>query len=100
MRPTAEDFLAALRGRFKRTSRTGDRSLKVCSGDLHEEVGSYPGTDHRMPTCCRVMRDEMTQADKVLAARPSGQRGVARDPLLPATEPLTWPRCGTGAGQN
>ncbi len=35
-----------------------------------KRFGSSPGTYHRMPTCCQMMHDEMTQADEVLTAPP------------------------------
>ncbi len=72
MRPAAEDFRAALRARFERATETGKKSLEVRSGDLHGEVGGYPGPDHRMPTCCAVMRGEMTNSDEVINAPPKG----------------------------
>ena len=74
----AEDFWAALRGRFKRAAEMGETSLEVRSGDLHEEVGGYPGSNHRMPTCCEVMRGEMTKADEVLAEPPKGNGAKVR----------------------
>ena len=48
MTPTADDFRTALRGRFERVTEEGKRSVEVRSGDLHEEVGGYPGANHRM----------------------------------------------------
>ena len=41
-------------------------------GDLHEEVGGYPGSDHRMPSCCSVMRGEMASGDAVVHQPPKG----------------------------
>jgi len=37
--------------------------------------GSYPGPNHRMPVCCKVMKDAMAPdyGDKVLQEPPSGQ---------------------------
>ncbi|MXY35106.1 MAG: HNH endonuclease [Boseongicola sp. SB0664_bin_43] len=73
MRPAAEDFRAALRNRFERATEAGKKSLEVRSGELHKEVGGYPGLDHRMPTCCDVMRGEMTKADELVSAPPKGK---------------------------
>ena len=72
MGQTAEDFRAVLRARLQRATETGEMSLDVRSGDLHREVGGYPGQDHRMPVCCQVMRGEMTKADELVTAPPKG----------------------------
>ena len=72
MGPAAEDFRAALRARLHRATEAGQMSPEVRSGDLHREVGGYPGPDHRMPVCRRVMRGEMTKADELVTAPPKG----------------------------
>ena len=72
MPPTADEFRAALRGRFDRATEEGKRSLEIRSGDLHEEVGGYPGSNHRMRNCCSVMRSEMTEGDVEVDAPPKG----------------------------
>ncbi len=72
MRPAAEDFRAALRDRLERATEMGETSLEVRAGDLHGKVGGYLGPDHRMPTCCEVMRGEMTKSDEVVDAPPKG----------------------------
>jgi len=53
------------------------RSLKltgvvVKSGNLHRLVCGYPGSNHRMPICCDVMKHKMNDGDEVLAEPPSG----------------------------
>lgn len=73
MGPAAEEFRAELRARLQRATEAGQMSLEVRSGDLHKEVGGYAGLDHRMPTCCSVMRGEMTNEDEELAASPKGK---------------------------
>lgn len=72
MPPTADDFRSALRGRFDRATEEGKTSVEVRSGHLHEEVGGYPGSNHRMRNCCRVMRSEMTEGDVEVDAPPKG----------------------------
>ncbi|MDE0521094.1 MAG: hypothetical protein OXH79_03960 [Boseongicola sp.] len=72
MGPAAEEFRTALRARLQRATEAGEMSLEVRSGDLHREVGDYPGPDHRMPVCCQVMRGEMTKADELVTAPPKG----------------------------
>ena len=72
MPPTADDFRSALRGRFDRAPEEGKTSVEVRSGHLHEEVGGYPGSNHRMRNCCRVMRSEVTEGDVEVDAPPKG----------------------------
>lgn len=47
-------------------------SIQLTSKTLHLGVGSYPGLNHRMPTCCRVMKDAMQHGDKIIAEPPKG----------------------------
>jgi 5-methylcytosine-specific restriction protein A len=44
----------------------------ITAGQLHRDVGGYPGPSHRMPVCCSVMRQEMSHRDKVVAEPPKG----------------------------
>ena len=71
--PTKEDFEIALQTRFQRAKEQGERSIVVKSGDLHQEVGGYPGHNHRMPLCCAVMREMMREGDTVDSSPESGQ---------------------------
>ena len=82
---TADDFRNELAGLFEAASRAGRGTVVVRSGDLHRAVGGYPGNNHRMPMCCRVMYAEMVEGvDEVLSAPPSGQgASVAIEYLLP-----------------
>jgi|LSQX01.2.fsa_nt_gb 5-methylcytosine-specific restriction protein A len=70
--PTVRDFRAELEERFAAATRDGSPYIDICSGDLHKSIGWYPGPDHRMPTCCRVMRDMMRLGDTVLEEPPKG----------------------------
>jgi 5-methylcytosine-specific restriction protein A len=47
--------------------------VDVNSGDLHRQVGGYPGRNHRMPVCCEVMYGKMKGDDAVLSAPPKGK---------------------------
>ena len=69
---TRNDFRKALHARFERAAGGGLEYVWVQSGDLHREVGGYPGENHRMSLCCSVMRDEMYRADLLLEAPPAG----------------------------
>lgn len=46
--------------------------VDVNAGDIHREVGGYPGTNHRMPVCCSTMRDLMKADDEIIASPPKG----------------------------
>ena len=71
--PKAEDFRNALRALFEEAERNGLSYIDIQAGDLHRRVGGYPGTNHRMPQCCDVMRAIMTSNDVILSAPPSGR---------------------------
>lgn len=70
---TADDFRRALAERFDQAARAGSPHVDIKSGELHREVGGYPGHDHRMPLCCNVMNEATRAGDKVLSAPPSGK---------------------------
>ena len=72
MAPKAETFRNALMDEFRRSEAEGKPYLDIRSGDLHRQVGGYPGHDHRMPVCCKAMRDEMQPSDEELEAPPKG----------------------------
>ena len=71
--PTTPDFRRELFAQFARAESRGESSVIIRAGDLHESVGGYPGTDHRMATCSKVMHDEKRAGDQVLTAPPSGK---------------------------
>jgi hypothetical protein len=55
-------------------------TVEINSGQLHREVGGYPGQNHRMPICCAVMRSEMSAGDAILEDSEEAGR-FAHDPL-------------------
>ena len=64
--PTSGDFQRCLEAVLRKAGRNGLSSVVVQSGELHRIVGDYPGKDHRMPTCCRVMIKRMRGGDRRL----------------------------------
>jgi hypothetical protein len=70
--PVANDFWLRLFDLFNDATSAGERSIDVQAGQLHKSAGWYPGPNHRMPMCCRVMRDEMQPGDLVVAEPPKG----------------------------
>jgi len=68
-----DDFRSALRELKAKAKAQGKTEITISAGQLHRTVGGYPSTNHRMPICCRIMREEMRPGDKVIAAPPRGQ---------------------------
>lgn len=73
MPPKAEDFQIALDKTFKGAEHGKKKYVDVLSRDLHRKVGGYPGQDHRMPTCCSVMKSNIQQNDVILEQPPKGK---------------------------
>lgn len=46
--------------------------IELVSGDIHREIGGYPGANHRMPTCCNAMRDLMSNDDEIVYSPKKG----------------------------
>jgi len=73
MIPTAEVFADQLNTLFQNATNQGINSIDITSGDLHREVGGYPGQNHRMPTCCYVMKENMKLGDTILSQPEKGK---------------------------
>ncbi len=71
--PSTSDLEIALQGLITLAQEEGKPYLDVVSGDLHKMVGGYPGTQHRMPLCCDVMRNAMKPTDEVLNSPRKGK---------------------------
>jgi len=69
---TSDLFRAALSARLSASERLGTDHLEISAGELHREVGGYPGIDHKLPSCCRVMRAMMRPADEIVRSSPKG----------------------------
>jgi hypothetical protein len=72
-RPTAainiDTFRSALR---KKLSESQGDSVVVTSRELHILVGGYPSRNHRMPTCCRAMREAKQPGDEEIGGPQKG----------------------------
>lgn len=66
-------FAEVLEDIFEKAKAEGKDYIDVESGYLHRIVGGYPGRNHRMPLCCKVMRSFMNKNDIVLYSPPSGK---------------------------
>lgn len=76
--PTRADFQRVLDSIFKQAESKGLKFIDVTAGDLHRKVGGYPGSNHRMPVCCHVMKQNMQEGDIILYQPPSGQGASLR----------------------
>lgn len=72
MSPNAEGFRKALSAVFESCSLAGKDIVEIRAGDLHREVGDYPGPNHRLSVCCYVMTKEIRDGDEILQTTPSG----------------------------
>ena len=70
---SGDAFRSALQEMLQAADNLGLVAVEVNSGKLHRKVGGYPGSSHRMPVCCDVMRQEMSGADSVVSEPESGQ---------------------------
>jgi HEAT repeat protein len=70
--PNSDDFKNELLSELANATNENKAYLDVRSGDLHRIVGSYPGSHHRMPVCCNVMRQMMNEDDEILEQPPKG----------------------------
>jgi hypothetical protein len=70
---TSRPFRLALQCRFEEAGRHSLDFVDVNAGDLHREVGGYPGKSHHMPTCCDIMRNSMLPGDTILNEPPKGR---------------------------
>jgi len=71
--PTPDDFRKELRRQLDLAKAGGRREVVVNAGELHRVVGNYPDPKkHRMPECCRIMREEMKVGDEIVSQPPKG----------------------------
>jgi len=70
--PTVKDFQRELDRIFDEAMKQGRSFVDVVARDLHNPVGGYSGSNHRMPSCCDVMRKNMKAGDEILSGPPSG----------------------------
>lgn len=73
--PNADDFRNELHRLMLEAMKAGETFAEIKAGALHRRVGDYPGTNHRMPVCCGVMRKAFSahSGDIVVAEPPKGQ---------------------------
>jgi 5-methylcytosine-specific restriction protein A len=81
-----DDFRTAIRGLLGDAQRHEKGSLIVTAGELHRQLGGYPGPNHRMPACCGAMRSLMRDGDVCVGGPEKGNgASLAIRYLLPRT---------------
>jgi hypothetical protein len=82
--PKKQDFEKELNRQLGVAQAQGKSHIDINSGELHRDVGGYPGRDHRMPICCDVMTNEMKGTDRILNQPKKGRgAGLTIRYLLP-----------------
>ena len=71
--PTANDFQEYLDALFLDALKQRISYIDIKAGELHRQVGDYPQSNHRMPTCCVVMIKNMREGDEILYQPPKGK---------------------------
>ncbi len=64
--PDTQTFKQALLQTLKVAQNKGLKEITVNAGELHRQVGGYPGTNNRMATCTMVLKNEMTDGDIII----------------------------------
>ena len=78
MQATAGAFRAKLTDLLQLAESAGFDAVEISAGKLHRLVGGYPGTNHRMPVACDVLRQEIQGTDQILSEPESGQGASLR----------------------
>jgi len=63
---STNDFRTAIQDLLAKAERDGKKAVIVVAGDLHRQLGDYPGPNHRMPACCGAMRSLMRAGDTIV----------------------------------
>ena len=75
--PKAVDFRAELRRQLAIAQSQKLPQVDINAGELHRDVGGYPGPDNRMPNCCQVMKGERKSGDTIVAGKQLKSAGAS-----------------------
>lgn len=70
-----KDFEKAIKEKIDLAYCTNKKYIEIKAGDLHRELGGYPGCNHRMPCCCNAMKKFFKQEDEIIYEPPK-KRGA------------------------
>lgn len=65
-------FDQAIEAQVARAEEQGRPHVEINAGELHRQLGGYPGTLHRMPVACAALRAAMKEGDMVTFEPPKG----------------------------
>lgn len=69
---TADIFRKEIERLKNDAKEKGYKYIDITSGEVHRNVGGYPGKNHRMPSCCEVMKSMRTANDEIVNEPPKG----------------------------
>lgn len=75
--PKAVDFRSELRRQLSQSQKRLLPHVDINAGELHRDVGGYPGPGHGMPNCCQVMKGEMRTGDTIVGGKQLRSAGAA-----------------------
>ncbi len=75
-RPISEQFRNALDALFVAAEQVGHQWIDVNCGRLHQDVGGYLGTRHKIRECCDTMNAARRPGDRIIDG-PRSARGVS-----------------------
>ncbi len=64
--PSSNKFRGQINLIFQTAETNGKQFVDINSGNLHRQLGGYPGPSHCMPTCCDVMKSYLKAGDQIL----------------------------------
>jgi 5-methylcytosine-specific restriction protein A len=64
--PNTEDFKNEVEHQLSEAGKQGLPYIDLNSGNIHRSLGGYPGRNHRMKSCCAVMRSFMHGSDRII----------------------------------
>jgi voltage-gated potassium channel len=65
-------FDRAIEGHLARAQAQGRPHVEINAGELHRQLGGYPGPSHRMPVACAAMRAATADGDVTVFEPPKG----------------------------
>ncbi len=71
--PTTDDFAEAISAKLREAGRRGAGHIDINSGELHRELGGYPGPRAAMPSCCNALYAARRLGDEILSQPPKGK---------------------------
>lgn len=71
--PTKEEFGKAVGAKLREAELRGGEHLDLNSGELHRELGGYPGPNHQMSSCCDALYDAQRAGDTILSSPAQGK---------------------------